>query len=200
MLRKIGMMLALAGSLFAMHQAELNLNNYDVDAKLDLDMGQFNAAVAPETVFVGARYLYGSDQHNDRLLDEGHSLVDAHFLVQQRLGAVPALTLGMGAKLVFTSISGEEFTALPLGVVARYALPLGLPVPVFVGGELYYSPDVLSFNEAKNYLEYELSLDVMLIDRAGVTAGYRKIDTNFDLYKGDLIFNETWFVGVKFRF
>ncbi len=200
MLKKLMVMLAMATSLTAMHEIRINLNNYDLDARLDLDMGQFNSSVDPDSVFIGLRYLHGSHQHSDKNLDKDHDLFDGHFFVRQRLRNANALTLGMGTKFVYTSISGKDFYALPLGLLAGYDLPLGLPVPFSVGGEFYYSPQVLSFADAKNYMEYSLHLDIMIIDRAGITGGYRKIDTDFDLSNGDLRFNETWFVGVKIRF
>jgi hypothetical protein len=199
MLKKLVMTLALGGSLFAMHEAELNLNNYDVEGKLDLDMGQFNDAVEPNTVFFGARYLRGSHQHSDAP-SKDHDLYDAHFFVQQSLSGNRALTLGLGTKLVYTSISDHDYYALPIGVHADYVLPLGLPVPFILGGSFYYAPEVLSWSDAKNYMEFRTHLDIQLIDRALLTAGYRKIDTDFDVPGGDFNFNESWFVGIKFRF
>lgn len=200
MLKKLLVALAVSTSLFAMHEAELNLNNYDLDAQLHFDVGQFNTAVQPDTVFVGLRYLHASHQHNDKDLDKDHDLFDGHFFVQQKVTQARAVTVGMGAKFVYTSIEDEDFYALPLGLRLRYTLPIDIAVPVSVGGDLYYSPQVLSFEKAKNYLEYFISADVMLIDRAGLSVGYRKIDTDFDLPGGDFNFNETWYIGVKFRF
>ena len=149
MLKKVIAVLAMATSLTAMHQIEINLNNYDLDARLDFDMGQFNASVDPDSVFIGARYLHGSHQHSDSDLHKDHDLFDGHFFVRQRLRNANALTLGMGVKFVYTSIQSNDFYALPLGLLAGYDLPLGLPVPFTVGGEFYYSPQVLSFGEAK---------------------------------------------------
>jgi hypothetical protein len=200
MLKKLIMTLALAGSLFAMHEVELNLNDYDLAAKLNLDMGQFNPSVDPDTVFLGVGYLHGSQQHSDRDLSKSYDLYDVNFFVKQRLSKARNITLGLGTKLVYTEIEGEDFYALPLGLLVRYDLPLGLPVPFILGGDLYYSPQVLSWKDAKNYTEYDLFLDIQIIDRAAITAGYRKIDTDFDVSNGDLIFNEAAYIGVKFRF
>jgi hypothetical protein len=200
MLKKIVLLLSLAGSLLAMHEVELNLNNYDLDAKINFDIGQFNPSVDPDVFFVGGRYLHGSHQHSDRDLDKDHELYDAHFFVQQRLSGNRAFKLGLGAKFVYTSISDLDYYALPLGVHVAYDLPLGLPVPFIAGAQLYYAPQVLSWSDAKNYFEYDLSLDIQIIDFAALTGGYRKIDTDFDVSHGDLTFNEAWFVGVKFRF
>ncbi len=201
MLKKTVTMLALTGSLFAMHEAELNLNNYDLNAKLDLDMGQFNTAVDPDTVFVGARYLHGSHYHSGRDLKKDEDLFDAHFSVGQHFRGNGTVTLALGAKFVYTSINNYNFYALPLGIAGSYELPLGLPIPFAVGGSIYYAPEVLAWQDAKNYLEYTVFLDVQIIDRAALTAGYRTINTDFDVEeRGDLVFNAAWFAGVKFRF
>jgi hypothetical protein len=202
MLKKMMTMLALTGSLFAMHEAELNLNNYDLNAKLDFDMGQFNDAVDPDSVFVGARYLHGSHQNNEHDHEKDHDLFDAHFFVKQHLSGYRPLSLGLGTKLVNTHIGKNDFYALPIGVLAEYELPLGLPVPFILGGSFYYAPEVLSWEDAKNYTEYDVHLDIRIIDRAAVTAGYRRIDTDFDVSGTDVNFNfnESWFAGVKFRF
>lgn len=202
MLKKLITTLALTGSLFAMHEAELNLNNHDLNAKLDLDMGQFNGAVDPDAVFIGARYLHGSHQNNERHYEKDHDLFDAHFYVKQRLSGYRALSLGLGTKLVYTHIEKNDFYALPIGVLAEYDLPIGLPVPFILGGSFYYAPEVLSWEDAKNYTEYDLHLDIRIIDRAAITAGYRRVDTDFDVDGHDVNFNfnESWFAGVKFRF
>ena len=200
MLKKLMMTLALGSSLFAMHEAELNLNNYDLGAKLNLDMGQFAPSVDPDSVFFGAGYLHGSYQNNEHGDDKDHDLFDLHFFVKQRLKGNSGLSLGVGTKLVYTTIGGYDYYALPIGVMADYELPLGLSIPFILGGDFYFAPEVLSWQDAKNYMEYDLHLDIRLIDRAAVTGGYRRIDTNFDVSGGDYTFNESWFVGVKFRF
>ena len=200
MLKKLMIILALSGSLFAMHDVELDLNDYDLDAQLNLDLGQFNDAVDPDTAFLGARYLRASSEHSDDDLTHDENLYDIHFFVKQRLHGTPDLTLGLGTKLVFTSVENEDFTALPIGALVDYELPLGLSIPFILGGSFYYSPQVLSWQDAKNYMEVEGHLDVRVIDRASITAGYRKIDTDFDTALDDVVFNEAWFIGVKFRF
>ena len=200
MLKKLVMTLALGSSLFAMHEAELNLNNYDLGVNLNLDMGQFSNSVDPDSVFFGAGYLHGSHQHNESADDKDHDLFDLHFLVKQRLKGSSGLTAGLGTKLVYTTVGGYDYYALPIGAMLDYELPLGLSIPFIVGGSFYYAPQVLSWQDAKDYMDYGLHLDIRLIDRAAVTAGYRHIDTNFDVSGGDYTFNDSWYVGVKFRF
>jgi len=200
MLKIVGAVLGCAVSLLAMHEVEINLNNYDLDAKVNFDAGQFNSSIDPDTVFFGGRYLHASHQHSDDLLDKDYDLVDGHFFVRQRLAGAQSFSVGMGGKFVYTSIESSNFYALPLGVLARYDLPLDIAVPIAIGGEFYFAPEVLTWDEAKNYLEYDVYVEAMLIDRAGLTAGFRSIETDFEKASKAFIFNQTWFVGVKFRF
>lgn len=207
MLKKVILWVVMAAPLLAWHRAEITLNNHDLDGRLDLDFGQFGDRVDPDTTLLGIRYLHGSYHHADAVLKnlkKDNALLDVHFRVQQRIRPLPELTVGMGVKFVHTTINAAgkdyQFNALPLGVNAEYELLIGQTLPIYFGASLYYSPEVLSFSDAKNYMDYEFNVDVMVIDRAGLTLGYRHLDTNFDFEAGDLIFNESWFVGVKFRF
>lgn len=200
MLKKLITTLALTGSLFAMHNVELDLNNYDFNAQLNLDLGQFNTTINPDTVFLGARYLHASQDHSDHNLPKDENLYDVHFFVQQRLNGNRALKLGLGTKLVYTSVSNHDFTALPIGVLADYTLPLGISIPFVFGGSFYYSPQVLSWSDAKNYLEWELHLHINLIDRAALKFGYSQINTDFEGGPSNTVYNEAWYGGIIFRF
>jgi len=196
MLKIISMMLAGASALLAFHVAELNINDKDFEASLRFDMGQFNEAVMPDSTFFGFRYIQGSEEHSDMHKTEG--LVDASFLLQRPFGPNNALSIGMGVKYVYTRISDEDFSAIPLGLQARYLLPLHVGVPVYAAGEFYYSPEVLSFSDAKNYIEYRALMGVEMIERGHIIAGYRNIDTNFDI--ADVNYNSSWFLGFRFQF
>jgi hypothetical protein len=200
MLKKLMITLALTSSLFAMHEAELDLNNYDFNALLNLDMGQFNTSVDPDTVFLGVGYLHASQEHSDHNLPKDENLYNVHFFVQQRLNANRALKLGLGTKLVYTSVSNHDFTALPIGVLADYTLPLGISIPFVFGGSFYYSPRVLSWQDAQNYMEWELHLNINLIDRAALKFSYSQINTDFEGSSGNDVFNQAWYGGIIFRF
>jgi len=193
-----------AASLMAMHEAEINLNNNDIDLRVDLDMGQFNNTIEPDRVFVGAGYLYASGEHNSLSGAQDSRLMDVHFMVQQPLAPVPDLTVGLGAKGVYTKVelggSDRDFYALALGAKLRYQLPPHIKVPIAFNGQIFYAPNVLSMSDAKNYMDWDLSAEAMVIDRASIVAGYRRVDTNFDNPNVDMVLNESWYVGVKFRF
>jgi hypothetical protein len=204
MLKKIGLLLCGTAAAFAMNSASININDKDLEIAGRLDVGQFNYSVQPDTVFLGAKYLKGSDQHSD-FSHNTNGFYELNFLMQK---GVPntALTLGLGVKLNYTQAdiagSTRDFVSIPLGVEARYKLPFDRFVPLYVGGSLYYAPQVLSMSDADNFLEYRVHLDVEVIQNGYVMIGYRSIDTNYKIdgttYNEN--YNHSFYAGFKFRF
>jgi hypothetical protein len=190
----IGLLFSLP--LWAFHSAEVNINEKDFEGALMFDIGQFNESLRPDTTFVGASYIKGSESHSDFSKTEG--MIGADFLLQQAIGAYPALTVGMGVKYRYVKVEDTSFSAIPIGLELKYAIPVGIRIPIHVGGMFYYSPEVLSFDKAKNYIEYRLYGDVELIERGHIVVGYRNIDTNFKYI--DRTYNDSWFFGFRFQF
>jgi hypothetical protein len=196
MLKKLLFIIALSTALFGFHTAELNINDKDFEGKLRFDVGQFNETVMPDSIFFGIGYIKGSEEHSDFPSTEG--LVEAAFLMQRPFGNSENLLIGMGIKYEYSRIKESDFSALPIGLEARYRLPVSVGVPMYIGGLFYYSPEVLTFNDAKNYIEYRANFDVELIERGHVILGYRNIDLNSDVK--DMNYNRSWYLGFKFQF
>jgi hypothetical protein len=190
--------LATTGSLLAMSETELNLNGNDLEARFSSDVGAFIEAIKTETVFLGFRYLRSS--HYDSSVNRDQDLFDAHFYLRYRFSNLPALTLGIGTKFVVTKVSDKVFSALPLGAVASYDIPAGNGLLFILGLDCYYSymPKILSINDEKQYLEARASLEIRLVDRVGVVFGYRDIQTDF--HESSFVFDNMWYLGVRFRF
>lgn len=186
----------MVSTLFGFHTAELNINDKDFEGKLRFDVGQFNETVMPDSIFFGFGYIKGSEEHSD--FKETDGLVEAAFLMQRPFGNSENLLIGMGIKYEYSRIGDENFSALPIGLEARYLLPVDIGVPMYVGGMFYYSPEVLTFNDAKNYIEYRANFDIELIERGHVLVGYRNIDLNFEHV--DMNYNRSWYLGFKFQF
>ncbi len=196
MLKKIVLIALSVSSLFAFHTIELNINDKDFEGKLHFDMGQFNESIMPDSTFFGIGYMKGSEQNSDFKNADG--LVEANFLMQRPFGDSSNLLFGMGMKYEYSRIEDNDFSAIPLGLEARYKLPFDISVPMYIGGIFYYSPQVLTFNDAKNYIEYRAEVDIEIIERGHVMAGYRNIDLNFDAK--DMNYNRSWYFGFRFQF
>ena len=198
MLKKLTLLTAGVATAFAMHTGELNINDKDLDINAKFDVGQFNTNVEPDTMFIGGRFFNANKDHaeNKEKIDPYYEL---NFLMMRPIGNM-GMSLGLGAKLNYTSITGQSFSSLPLGLEFAYKLPVKDFVPMTLAGSLYYAPQVLSFSDAKNYLEYRIWFDVEIIDNGAITLGYRNLNTNYDGGRGDFTYNSSAYIGFKIKF
>ncbi len=197
MLKKLALTALIVTSAMAMHQGEININDKDLEVQLRFDMGQFNEMTEPDTVFVGFRYLNADEDNSD--YNEDPDLFGVNFLMRQPMRTNNALTLGLGVKFEYTDLGNEDFMALPLGLEGSYLLPFEGLVPIYLNGNIYFAPEVLSFKEAERYFEYKISVDAEIIDNGRITAGYRNIETKYEGV-GSKDLNSGPFVGFKVAF
>ena len=197
-------MSVITASAFAMHGVDININDKDVEFGANLDVGQFVNTVEPNTVFVGGRYLKGNEAHSD-FTSNSNPYYEANFLMKKPISGSD-FTVGLGMKLNYTQCDANgktlHFTSIPLGLEVGYKLPVSTPVPVYLGGEIYYAPEVLSMNDAKNFLETRINFDIEVIQNGKVTLGYRTIDTNYNDSGNTLNknYNRSAYAGFKFNF
>ena len=199
MLKKLTLITLCVASAFAMHSGEININNKDLEIGAKFDLGQFNTAVEPDTMFIGGKFInadrdHSSDKDNAKDLDPYFEL---NFLMMRAVGD-QGMSVGMGAKVALT----EDYAAIPLGLKFTYKLPVTDFIPMYLNGSLYYAPSVLSMSDADSYLEYRISYDVEVIKNGLITVGYRNIDTNYDRGAGkeNFTYNESFYIGFKIGF
>jgi hypothetical protein len=198
MLKKLGVLSIATASLMAMHTAELNINNVDLEAGVRLDMGQFNDAVEPDTTFVGFKYLKSDEDHSD-IKEDIDSYFEANFLMQREINN-SGFYFGLGVKLNFTSADKYDFVSIPVGAEVKYNINVIEYLPMYVGGSFYYAPQVLSLQDAKNFMEFRAFFDVEVIKNGKITLGFRKLDTDYDIENGDVNYNQSGYIGFKFDF
>ena len=201
MLKKLFVILFLLSSTAqAYHEFEINLNNKDLDLHLDLDMGQFNDNIEPENLIIQTRLLVGSEENARLPAEKSENLLgELGFMAQASSAMAPGLTMGMGVKLAYGYQSGGSVFALPIGAKVDYVLPFDIFIPIHVGGQFYYAPEVLSFSDSTSYMEYEGNVDFELMERGLITMGYRGIDTPLEHYS-NAYYNRSFFLGFKFKF
>jgi hypothetical protein len=195
MLRKVMLSVLMSMSAFAAHQVEVNVNNQEVEAQVRFDVGQMNNVM--NNTYIGARFLNG-DTSNSRTFESADPLAELSFMIMRPFQGVSGLNMGLGIKGEFTKVDDNRYMALPLGVEADMRVLPNIPVPMFVGGALYYAPSALSFKEGDEYLEGRIHLDIEPIDNGRIELGYRKIDT--DLKSRDVTYNSTWYFGFRLDF
>ncbi len=194
MIKKLGLAVLCATSVFAMHSVELNVNDKDIEIGAKLDMGQFSDATEPDTVFVGGKFLHGDDSHSD--LKDTDDYGELNFLMKREISDT-GLSVGLGVKLNCT----KNFSSVPLGAEVNYKLPVGGQIPMYIGGYFYYAPSVLTMEDGDSFLEFRFEFDAQIIKNAHVIAGYRSLDTNYDTNKGgDTNYNKSAYAGFRFAF
>lgn len=190
MLKKLCLIAISSISLFAMHSAEINVNNKDLEISAKFDMGQFNDSVEPETTFIGFKYLHADEDHSDSNNIDDYG--ELNFLMMKEVSE--GLEIGMGFKLNHT----KNYTSVPLGVEASYKLPVDIGVPFYIGGSFYYAPEVLTLENADSFLEYRVGIDAEVIEHGRFTLGYRTLNT--DYRTRDVEYNQAAYIGFKFDF
>ena len=196
MLKKLSLVAVSAVSAFAMHSAEININNKDLELSAKMDVGQFNYNVEPSTMFIGAKYL-NADEDNSDINSGIEAYYELNFLMQQEINN-SGLSIGMGVKANHT----ENFTSIPLGLEASYELPKSTFVPISIGASVYYAPEVLAMEDAKNFLEYRAGVDVEVIKNGRIIFGVRVLDTNYEINNKtkNVNYNKSAYMGFKFSF
>lgn len=196
MLKTILLGTFISTAAFATNQAELNVNNKELEGQVRIDMKQMGV-VSLDGFYIGARILDGDESNSDRI-GNTDPLMEVSFMVQRPVQEVPGLSIGLGIKGEYTKFDGNNFAALPLGIEADMKLPLEISIPFYVGGALYYAPSVLSFRDGENYLETRVHFDVEPIKNGRIEIGYRMIDT--DVENRDVTYNDAWYLGMRLDF
>jgi len=161
-----------------------------------------------------AQFQYKSSMGRDALgktefhlgvlyVNKNNMLGDFGLLVKDELGGnAPGFSVGVGIKGVVAKVTGKSATtsntsAMALGAMARYSPPatprLGLV------GELYMSPNIVTFGDANRYVESDVRLEYEVIPQAVAYLGYRNIQFNINNGPNSTL-DEGAFLGVRMSF
>jgi len=106
----------------------------------------------------------------------------------------------VGPKLWFASNDKADasLAALGLGGQLRYK---NLTAPRWVyGANLYYAPSIVSFMDADAVIEYGIRVEYELLPTANAYIGYRNIEADIHNYKKNVEIDESFIVGLWFKF
>ena len=198
MLKKTILLLCTSLSLFALNTAELNINQKDLEVGLKFDVGQFNDNVEPQTMFVGMKMFIPDASDSSDSLTSIDPYFEGNFMIIRPVGD-SGFNFGIGFKLNYTQVNEKKFMSLPIGLEALYALPSSDLVPMFLEANIYYAPEVLSFLDAKNYVEYRINYNIEMIQNVRLNVGYRNMSTNY-FNQGKLNYNNSFNVGFRIAF
>jgi len=198
MLKKLGLISIITASAMAMHTAEININDVDLELGATFDVGQFNTNVAPNTMFVGIKYLNADEDNSD--LDDPNGYFEANFLVQKEINN-SGFYAGLGLKLNYIDTNSDlDFISLPLSFRGGYELKEAI-VPFYFMAQIDYAPKVLSMQDAKNYFAFRVEAEAAVVENASVYVGYRNLQVEYDVINSSLeSYDKAFYLGFKFKF
>lgn len=172
---------------------ELNVNADDVEGRVDV---KFRPMEVP--LSVGGGFIYSDNGTKYWLANVNAVVKDEMF--------TPALSLGVGLKGVYGNtdfpLESVDTAAIPFLFLADYDFrKMSLNLPISFAASLGYAPEVISFSDTKEYLEFYLSGYFHINHFAALYAGYRRLDIDYD--KSAISSNlteDSVFFGVKMSF
>lgn len=172
-------LLALLGGTSAAAHADnidINLNN---DA-LRLSYAHQLQSTKGLSVEVGG--LYTEEMRYDgHRVDDDELLLHAGLLVSgENWSQAGTFDISIGGRLIAGSIepgnTNYDLVALGFGGDVRFS-----PVHrLGIGGNIYYAPDITSFQDANSYQEFGVRVDYQLMPQAFVYVGYRNVEVELD--------------------
>ncbi len=169
----------------------------DLDLSINDDAARLNYAwkTSDDGVRLDGGYLY----HQDRG-DVIH--VGLHLEGEASSGDNP-VEGGLGGKLFYVSPDRFGFDALAIGLggYLRYTLPRYNRFNLY--GHAYFAPDVLAFQDGKQYREIEARIGYNVLREADIFLGVRYSNAEFDLdFLGtpDVTMDNGLHLGIQLRF
>lgn len=137
-----------------------------------------------------ARYLYNDDSDTN--------LVGVAGGVSGSPGNVDGLKFGFDVALNLAETDPDEnLVAVGIGVNAAYSPPAmrGLGVE----GHFVYSPEIFTFADAEDYVEWGLGVNYQVLPNARLTLAYQNIEAEFENI-GDRELDDSVRIGIKLDF
>lgn len=164
---------------------------------LDLNVSDHAARITAEFDFSNNLVADGSWFHHQ---DRGNVLGAGLHVTGAASGGRDPLRAGLGGRLLWvdSSIKGKDSgQVLPIGGFVNYTLP---EYNRFVlGGSLYFAPDVLSFGDVTQYLEYNAWAGYSVLRQGQIYLGLRGIRAEFER-SPSVTFDNGLHLGLRLRF
>ena len=135
--------------------------------------------------------------------NRNNMLGDFGLVVQDELGDnVPGFSVGVGIKGVVAKVSGDtpfvnRTSAMALGGLVRYSPPATQRLGVV--GEIYLSPNIVTFGDANRYVESNVRAEYEVIPQAVAYVGYRRIEFGINNRPNEIL-DEGVNIGVRISF
>jgi hypothetical protein len=165
--------------------SELGLNLSDEALELD-----YSATPTAGGAMLGAGLIR---QEDDNLIGD----LSLH-LVDNAGSETQPVQVGLGGKLVLIDTEVPSGGALAIGAFGR--LNLSKANRLAIAGAIHYAPDVTTFSDVDEYLEYSARMEYEVLRNASIYLGYRRVRADFDITPGNVTLDSGAHFGMHFRF
>lgn len=183
---RAGLFIILAATAFSTRAANLDFNL--ASNALDVD---YTANLTDSGLEGDLSYLH----HSDRV-DIGAVGLD---LVGNASPVGSPLIFGVGAKFFFISPKGGVSNGSAIGVGGHFRYTWPDYNRFVLGGELYYAPSIVSFQNVDHYLQYGVKASYEVLRNADVYVGYRHVSASFN-GSGNVALDSSFMVGMNLTF
>ncbi len=188
--QRAGLFLVLASTAIAVQGANLDFNLASNAVAVD-----YTASLTETGLEGDLSYLH----HSDRA-DIAAAGVD---LVGNASPVGSPLIFGVGAKAFFISPKSTPVTpndnGLAVGVGAHFRYTWPTYNRFAIGGELYYAPSIVSFQNADRYLQFGARAAYQILRNADAYIGYRHISAAFN-GGANVTLDSSFVVGLSLTF
>jgi YfaZ precursor len=185
-LRRAGLFVVLVATAFA-----VQANNLDINLGSDAASVNFSGDLTNTGLIGDLGYLH----HTDRV-DIGSAGV---MVVGDSNPAGSPFIFAVGGKVFFISPKQNYGNGTVLGLGGRFNYTWPSYNRFKIGGELYYAPNIVSFNNADRYLQYSVNAGYEILHNAELYVGYRHISAAFT-NTSDVTLDSTFMVGFNLTF
>lgn len=138
---------------------------------------------------IGVDFLYN---------DEDAYIADSSLLVFDEVGSkMRGLVAGLGGKVYGASFDSQEYLALGVGGMIRFAIPQNKRVVLGVDG--YYAPPIVAFLDADRFWEAAGRVEYEVLPQASAYVEYRKFYVETDS-GGEGALEKGFRVGMEINF
>ena len=121
----------------------------------------------------GMQLDYGLLRHED---DAYVGSLGLH-LVDNAATETEPFQVGLGGRLQLVDTEGPSGGAISIGAWGRYNLPGADRFAL--AGNIHFAPDVTSFGDVEDFLEYGIRAEYEVLRNGSLYMGYRKIEVDF---------------------
>jgi len=171
-------------------------NANDFEAALSQDTAQFTFRSDSSLIGWGGSDLAVGVFYND----ESDFVAQASLLQMRQASEGTPLTFGVGVQgyIGWLDKPDEEMLAFAIGGEIRYTIPGTMPMAVY--GRAYYAPDITSFGDTEEVIDYTLGFQIEALPQTVAFVGLRHFEVGLDSGDDYELDDDNIHIGVRLTF